>query len=214
MKKIVSFILILIFCASLSHGGKSTDGLLDGIEKANAEINDMQADFSQEIKYKSTGELQTASGIIKYKKQNYIYMYQKKPQEQHTYVDGKKITVYVPANNQAVVEKWKDALKSDAILAVVIDFIKDSKKFIKEHDIDLTSQTDKEYVLCVKSVGAANTPDMTINIDKQTLLLNRAEFGNDNFTVNVKLKNYKLNAGLQNGIFKFKPAKNVDVIEL
>jgi outer membrane lipoprotein-sorting protein len=157
------------------------------IEAADKNVKDMEFNFTQKINYVSTNEKQTSSGIVKYKKQNYIYMFQKNPSEQYTYIDGRKMTVYVPANKQAVVENWKDVLNSDMILTTIIGFGKNFRSFEKDHSIVLESQNDKEYVLLMKPNNQKQVWSMHINVDKETLLVNSAVFDNKNFIINVKL---------------------------
>lgn len=216
MKKIYILVLVLLcssFSISYSDDIKVNDVLMK-MEQIDKNIQDMEFNFTQEIDYTSTNEKQISSGAVKHKKQNYIYVYQKKPQEQYTYIDGKRITIYVPANKQAIVENWKDVLNSDIILTTIIGFSKNFRTFERDHSIKLESQNSKEYTLLMKSNNPKQIWQMYINIDKETLLVNSAIFDNKNFIINVKLTDYKLNVGLQTDIFKFKPAKDIDVIEL
>ncbi|MFA7074179.1 MAG: outer-membrane lipoprotein carrier protein LolA [Endomicrobiaceae bacterium] len=217
MKKKYIFILAFI-CVfyNFSYGENvKTDDVLSKIETADKNIRDMEFNFMQTISYVSTGEKQASSGIVKYKKQNYIYMFQKKPCEQHTYIDGKKMTVYVPANKQAVVENWKDVLNSDMILTMLVGFGKNFRSFEKNNLIILEeSQNNKEYRLLMKPKDSGQLWEMHINIGKETLLVNSAEFDNKNFIIDVELKGYKLNTGVGTDIFRFKPEKDIEVIEL
>lgn len=216
MKKIYILVLVLL-CSlfSISYGDDiKVNDVLMKMEQVDKNIQDMEFNFIQEIDYTSTNEKQISSGAVKHKKQNYIYMSQKKPQEQYTYIDGKKITIYVPANKQAIVENWKDVLNSDIILTTIIGFSKNFRTFERDHSIKLESQNAKEYTLLMKSNNPKQIWQMYINIDKETLLVNSAIFDNKNFIIDVKLTDYKLNVGLQTDIFKFKPTKDIDVIEL
>ncbi|MDD3053244.1 MAG: outer-membrane lipoprotein carrier protein LolA [Endomicrobiia bacterium] len=216
MKNFYILVLILVcssFNISYSDDIKVNDILMK-MEKIDKNIQDMEFNFTQEIDYISTDEKQISSGAVKHKKPNYIYMYQKNPNEQYTYIDGKKITIYVPANKQAIVESWKDVLNSDIILTTIIGFSKNFRTFEKDHSIILESQNDKEYTLLMKSNNPKQTWQMYINVDKETLLVNGAVFDNKNFVIKVKLTDYKLNVGLQTDIFKFKSTKDIDVIEL
>jgi len=216
MKKTYIFITAFIcICFGVSYGAAGNAGdVLSKIEAADKNVKDMEFNFTQKINYVSTNEKQTSSGIVKYKKRNYIYMFQKNPSEQYTYIDGRKMTVYVPANKQAVVENWKDVLNSDMILTTIIGFGKNFRSFEKDHSIVLESQNDKEYVLLMKPNNQKQVWSMHINVDKETLLVNSAEFDNKNFIINVKLTDYKLNVGFRTDVFKFKPAKDIEVIEL
>lgn len=216
MKKFYILILILMsFLSGLSQAetAKTIEAILTDMEQTGKNIKDMAFDFTQEINYISTNEKMSVCGQVKHKKQNYIYIYQKNP-EQYTYIDGKKITIYVPANKQAFVESWKDVVNSDIIITTIIGFSKNWKTFKKSHSIEMISENDKEYTLLTKPLDFKKSWTMNINIDKHTLLVNSAFFDNNNFTISVKMTNYKLNLGLNSAVFRFNPAKNIEVIQL
>lgn len=187
--------------------------IIKSMEKTEATIVDMSIDYTQTITYFSTGEKQSTRGEIKMKDVN-IYMYQRQPKYQHTYIDGKKIITYVPANKQAVVDNWKDVLENDVLLATALNFSKNYKRARIEYFINLIVQTDNEYCLIVKSVQEKADWKLYLNVDTKTFLVNSAIFENSNFKVEVKLSNYKLNTGLSDSIFQFNLPKDVELVEL
>lgn len=187
--------------------------IIKSMETKEATIVDMSIDYTQTIIYFSTGEKQSTRGEIKMKDAN-IYMYQRQPKYQHTYIDGKKIITYVPANKQAVVDNWKDILENDVILATALNFSKNYKRAKLEYFISLILQTDNEYCLMVKSVQEKADWKLYLNVDTKTFLVNSAIFENNNFKVEVKLSNYRLNTGLSDSIFQFTLPKDVELVEL
>ena len=74
MKKTYIFITAFIcICFGVSYGAAVNAGdVLSKIEAADKNVKDMEFNFTQKINYVSTNEKQTSSGIVKYKKQNYI----------------------------------------------------------------------------------------------------------------------------------------------
>ncbi len=187
--------------------------IIKSMETKEATIVDMSIDYTQTIVYFSTGEKQSTRGEIKMKDAN-IYMYQRQPKYQHTYIDGNKIITYVPANKQAVVDSWKDILENDVLLATALNFSKNYKRAKLEYFISLIVQTDNEYCLMVKSVQEKADWKLYLNVDTKTFLVNSAVFENNNFKVEVKLSNYRLNTGLSDSIFKFTLPKDVELVEL
>lgn len=187
--------------------------IIKSMETKEATIVDMSIDYTQTIVYFSTGEKQSTRGEIKMKDAN-IYMYQRQPKHQHTYIDGKKIITYIPANKQAIVDNWKDVLENDVILATALNFSKNYKRAKLEYFISLIVQTDNEYCLMVKSVQEKADWKLYLNVDTKTFLVNSAVFENNNFKVEVKLSNYRLNTGLSDSIFKFTLPKDIELVEL
>lgn len=216
MKKTFFTFLIAILSVTVVSAREVTPlvtKIIKSMEKTEATIVDMSIDYTQTITYFSTGEKQSTRGEIKMKDVN-IYMYQRQPKYQHTYIDGKKIITYVPANKQAIVDNWKDVLENDVLLATALNFSKNYKRARIEYSINLIVQTDNEYCLIVKSVQEKSDWKLYLNVDTKTFLVNSAIFENSNFRVEVKLSNYKLNTGLSDGIFQFNLPKDVELVEL
>jgi chaperone LolA len=216
MKKIFFAFLIGIFSAVFVFARETSPlaaKVIKSMEKTENTIVDAGLEYTQTITYFSTGEKQSSRGEIKIKGQN-IYMFQRLPKRQYVYIDGKKMITYIPENKQALVDKWKDILENDVVLATAINFSKNYKRDKKEYTVSLILQTDQEYCLLVKSVSEKQTWKLYLNVGVKTFLVNSAVFENDNFKSEVKLLNYKLNTGLSDGIFRFDCPKDVEIVEL
>ena len=213
MKKFILMFFVMFVGAGLCAQEISIDEILANIEKKDSSIQDLSVDYTQLINYYSVDEKQTSYGDVKFQKQNNLCIVQKKPQLQYTYIDGKKMTVYVPANNQAIVDSWKSVLKNDIIVATMINFSKNWKQLKKTATIELSNQTDNDYVLLIKPIENEGWK-LFVNVDKQNYLINETVFDNGNFAINVTLKNYRTNIKLKNSLFKFVPDKDTEVIEL
>lgn len=213
MKKFILMFFVVFAGSNLFAREVSVDTILANIEKKDNSIQNLSVDYVQQINYYSVNEKQTSSGDVKFKKQNNLCIIQKAPQLQYTYIDGKKMTVYVPANNQAIVDNWKSVLKNDIIVATMINFSKNWKQLKKTATIELSGQTDDDYILLIKPIENEGWK-LFINIDKENYFVNETVFDNGNFSLNVKLKNYRTNIKLNNSLFKFVPDKETEVIEL
>ena len=205
---VVLFISSNVFCKEQTK----LDIVLNNLEKENKTITDFQTNYFQTITYLSTDEQLNSEGIFKYKKQNYIYLEQTKPERQYNYIDGRNITTYIPANRQAIVEKWKDVVNSDVILTSVFRFINNWKTFKKDFIVELKEETKVNYLFLIKSKDVKEKWEMTINISKNTFQVMKVSFNNENFTVNIKLVNYRLNNNFSKDMFKFVVPKNIEVI--
>jgi chaperone LolA len=217
MKKIFFAFLIGFFSVGVvfsQDDGKIVTNIIKSMETTESTIVDMSVDYMQTITYFSTGEKQSNRGEIKMKDVN-IYMYQKLPKHQYTYIDGKKITTYVPENKQVVVDNWKDILENDVVLATTLNFSKNYKRAKRDYSVSLILQTNQEYCLLIKSLNMKkNDWKLYLNVDTKTFLVNSSIFENSNFKVEVKLLNYKLNTGLNDSVFQFSCPKDVELVEL
>ena len=208
------FIMMLFVCFPLIWAQmENLNDILMKMEQVNMQMQDMQFDYVQKLKYKDVDEEQTTKGTIKYRDKNHICLYQKPPQEQYIYVDGSKITTYVPANKQAIVENWKNLLNNDELLMTIIDFNKNWKVFKKNHIIELDGETETDYVLFIKSKNPALNWIMYIELNKESFLMDTATYSNKNYTVNINLTNYGIDNNFSDDVFKFKPTEDIDVID-
>ena len=214
---LIIFLMMLFVCLpiiSAQDGSKiNLDTILLKMEQVNLKMQDMQFDYVQKLNYTTVEEQQVTQGQIKYKDKNHICIYQKPPQEQYIYVDGSKITTYVPENKQAIVENWKNLLNNDELLMTIIDFNKNWKAFKKNHIIEFNSETQTDYILFVKSKNSKIGWNMYIELNKETFLMDSAVYSNKNYTVNIDLKNYVIDNNFGEDVFKFKPTKDIDVID-
>ena len=213
MKKFILIFFIMFAVTNLFSQEVSIDTILANIEKKDNSVSNLTVDYTQKINYYSVDETQTSYGDVKFKKQNNLCIIQKSPQLQYTYIDGKKIIVYTPANNQAIVDSWKDVLKNDIIVATIINFSKNWKQLKKTATIELANQTDNEFVLLIKPIKNEGWK-LFVNVDKENYFVNETNFDNGNFSLNVQLKNYRTDMKIKDSLFKFVPDKETEVIEL
>lgn len=215
--KLSSFVILFFVCVSFVFAEtqkQDIDTILSKLEKQDAAIKDLQADYFQTLTYLSTDEQFTSEGVFKHKKPNYIYLGQTKPAKQFSYIDGKNITTYVPDNRQAIVERWKDVINSDMLLTSVFKFMQNWKTLKKDYIIELNEETKVDYSFSMKPINEKEKWTMIITVNKSSSLITKTSFNNGNFIVDVKLTNYKINNNFKNDVFKFIAPKNVDVIEL
>ncbi len=216
MKKIIYLVLICFMSSApvfAREGSSVATKVIKSMEEAQASIVDAALEYTQTITYFSTGERQVTRGEIKMKEPN-IYIYQRQPKYQHTYIDGKKMITYVPENKQAIIESWKEILENNILLAAALNFNKNYKNAKIDYNVTMVVQTDKEYCLMVKSVNVNENWKIYLNVDSTKFLVNSAIYENNNFKVEVKMHNYKLNTGLSDSIFEFNAPKDVEVVEM
>ncbi len=219
MNKIFLFFMSIlavsfVFAGNLFAEQGNIDEILASIEKKNMSVKDMQADYSQTITYLATDEKVFSDGIFKHKKPDYINLVQLKPERQYTYIDGKNMTTYVPANKQAIVEKWKNVVNSDVVLTSVFKFTKNFKVLKKDYNIELRNQTNIDYSFLISPISKKENWKMMITVSKANSLVTASSFDNGNFVVDIEIKNYKINNNFSNDIFRFVSPEKVDVIEL
>ena len=187
--------------------------ILMKMEAADKKINSLEADYTQEVFYSATDETQNVIGNIKYRKPENIFIIQKTPQEQHIYIDGKKITVYTPENEQAVIDNWKNVINGDFAPASLINFGSSWRELKKENTINYIGEDTENYIIELYPAKKKEWT-MQIHISKNTLYPQKALVTASGLSIKLDLKNYRVNPNFKKDIFKFTPEKNVEVIKL
>jgi chaperone LolA len=212
MKKIIAG----LFCAVVFCGAgfaAEVDDILKRVQDADGKVKSIELNFKQTVEFNLTGERQQNEGTVKFKKPDNIRITQDDP-EQHIYIDGKRITIYTPANLQAVSDKWKNAVAADNVPAWLVNIASNFKALSKENTITLESENEKDYVLRIKPNDPKNNYTLTLFIGKGTYLPTGAVLRSDAVNVVIKIYQYKLNPSFSSEDLKFKAPMGVELIEL
>lgn len=218
MKKLVLFLVaVLLSFGSVSIFAQTNEEKLNDVlskmEAADKKINTLEVDYSQEVFYSATNEMQKVEGNLKYKKPNDIFIVQKTPQEQRIYIDGKKITIYTPENAQAVTDNWKNIVNGDFAPASMVSFGSNWKNIKKDNVINYIGEDTENYILQIYP-SQKKEWTMEMYVSKTTFYPRKAVVNAAGLSVNVDMSNYKINQSFKKDIFKFSAPEGVEVIKL
>ncbi|MDR0800495.1 MAG: outer-membrane lipoprotein carrier protein LolA [Endomicrobium sp.] len=191
----------------------SLNDILKKMEEAEKKINTLKADYTRSIFFESTKERQEFAGTLFLKKPDSIYIKQKTPQEQRIYIDGKNITVYVPENEQAVIDDWKNVADGDFAPAAIISFGSNWRKIKKTNVISFGGENEKYVVIKVNPMRNKDW-NVKIYVSKTTMYPGKAVIESDGVKAEIIFKSYTLNPALDKNIFKFNASVGVEIIKL
>jgi outer membrane lipoprotein-sorting protein len=80
--------------------------------------------------------------------------------------------------------------------------------------VELKEETRVGYSFFIKPKNTKEKWNMMIIVSKNTFQVMEVSFNNENFVVDVKLSNYKLNNNFSKDMFKFVAPKNIEIINL
>jgi chaperone LolA len=210
---IVSVAFIVLAVVAFAHiKDDNLNDILKKMETVKEKIGTLKADYTWSIFFESTKEKQEISGTLFLKKPGSIYINQRMPQEQHIYIDGKNITIYIPKNRQAVIESWKNFIDGNFFLAVVTNFRSSWREIKKTNIISFGGENVKYVVIKVNPVENKGW-NIKIYVSKATMYPEKIVIESDGVRGEIIFKNYTFNTVLNKDMFKFN-ASGIEVIKL
>ncbi|MDR3071130.1 MAG: outer membrane lipoprotein carrier protein LolA [Endomicrobium sp.] len=204
---------IIIFSLSFAYAlGQSPPPFLLEFENPKTKIDTFKVDYTQFVFFEHTKEKQEMCGTIFFKNGS-ICMIQRMPQEQQIYVDGKNITIYTPANKQAVVDDWKNVIDVGFNPATIVDFRNSWKKIKKTNVINFEFETKNHVIIRITPIKNKKW-DMKVYISKTTMNVDRAVMCSEDVTIEIIFKNYIANPLLNKNMFELKVSDDVEIIKL
>jgi outer membrane lipoprotein carrier protein len=195
---------------------ESSDSLFNfliRLEQNEKKINTVKADFVQTIFFEDTGEKQEIVGTVFLRKPDNIYITQRTPQEQRIYINAKTVTIYTPAEKQAIVDNWKNSFDGSFSPAAIVGFGSFWRELKKDNEISLGGYGENSIIIKVSSVKDKNFNAM-IYISKISMNPKKAIINSQGLKLEIVFNNYFVNPKLSLDIFKFKYPDDVEVIKL
>jgi len=212
---ILSFTMAISCVWAISAG----EDLVEKVDARYAQIQDLQADFTQETLFEGFTTGFTSSGRLYLKKPGLLRWEYLQPSEEQIYVDGDQVMMYVPEHQQVV----KGALTQMAASKGPLALLQGVGKLSQQFTIVESESGSKE---------GGNSPSLTLvpkpaeneapTIKKIVLKLFPDSFLIQGITVfevsgnisRVEFDHIQLNKGLSTRLLTFKVPPGVVVVEL
>lgn len=215
MKRGPLFVASLFLLSPLLATGTLDQALIE-MEAHNKTVKNIQFDFRQEIQFFNTNGVSEVTGAAAFQKPGQMRIEKKKPENQLTISNGKKMWVYTPAYKQV----WVGSANHWAGASFLPKGIIPMDNYVKE----LTTN----FKMKLKSGGGATSelwisaepknPDlgyrMEMLISTTTWLPVKTVFQSDTAKIVTELLNTKINLDIPNATFRFLPPKGTEVIPL
>ena len=209
----VAIVLVLPIGVLAQIEDNSLSDILKKMEEAEKKINTLKADYTRSIFFESTKEKQEFAGTLFLKKPDSVYINQRTPQEQRIYIDGGNITIYVPENEQAVIDDWKNVIDKDFTPATIISFGSNWRKIKRTNVISFGGENEKYVVIKINPMKNEDW-NIKIYVSKTTMYPGKAVIESDGVKSEIIFKSYILNPMLDKNIFKFNALAGVEIIKL
>jgi chaperone LolA len=218
--------LCLLFSCFLAVNpvlGEATriEDVLDRMQSVENQIKDLEFSFTQDIEFKTVKESYRLEGGLLFKQPNRVVFDQSAPVKQKLVSDGKRLWVYSPEKKQVYIDKWKKWKGITYFLPGVFYEEGRMSKLRKNLVIKLDSEDEKNYVLYI-----VPKKDKKINsyfpggfefymwVDKADMYPKKTKFISRDFQCVTDTKEWKINTGLKDDLFKFSVPEGVEVFHL
>jgi len=208
----VSGILCILFGCSFAEA-ITIDEILSRMRAADENAKVLEFNFTQQIKFSLTGETQTKSGEMTFRKPDNIRIVQKKPAEQLMVGDGRKIWVYTPSYGQAVVDDWKKWLKNNELVYVFFGLARSFKEFESNYRFRYVSKNEKGFLLSLEP-RKKDFPRMTLVVDDVSFIPVQTNVILGNTEITSDIDGLKVNPQINKDTFKFRAPDKTEVIRL
>src|SRR5512137_1016620 len=176
-------------------------------------IQDLKADFKQEISSPTTGRTKTTYGVVKLKKPGKMRWDYAKPEKKHFISDGTTLWVYEPEDQQC----FKQEMKSQNLSAAVT-FLTGKGKLADEFNFELLPDgklgaKDDYAVKLTPKVPSAQFKTITLVVDPKAFQVKLSVVATpDGGQSKVWFTGVELNKKIDDKVFKFTPPPGVRVI--
>ena len=207
---IFAMFFFILVSASIAWGDPVTDTVIKGLAKHYAEVEDIQADFSQKTMVKTLGREQVKTGTVKFKRPGMMRWDYKKPTGQQLITDGFSLWVYNPEDKTVFMRKVDKANSTNVLIQILSGKVDVSKEFnAKAGEI----KDGKHRLILRPKDRTTGYEKAVLHIDEKTFRIENIEvwdlYGNE---TNTTLSNVKYNSKLKSSLFVFTPKAGVEVI--
>lgn len=190
------------------------DEIISKFKEWDSKLESLDVNFTQEIYFKEADLKQKVEGNMQFLKPNFLRIEHKKPAPQIITTDKKNITIYKPADKQAVLTKWDTWINTQTqSLSGILDFGNYSS-LSKNHKIEVLRQGENSPYILVLTPASGNTYTLKLIISPVNFFPSQAEFNVEGSITTTTLTKAKINDSLSKDIFTFTPSSKIEIINL
>ncbi len=191
----------------------STKHVIEQLEKWDDNLSSLKAEFRQTVYFRDAGLEKKLSGKIWYKKPDYLKIIHTNKPRQEFVTDKETLWIYKPAEKQVIKAKWKKWLKTqNNKFSGILDFGNYST-ILENNEIEMSTGTRK-IVLTLKSKKNANLYTLKLFLSAEDFFPQSALLKVKDTEIKTELFETVKNVKIKDKVFRFKPPKNCELIEL
>ncbi|MCB4757121.1 MAG: outer membrane lipoprotein carrier protein LolA [Elusimicrobia bacterium] len=192
------------------------DQVLSRLDNKEKGIKAIQFDFKQEIDFIGSDMKSEVEGQALFEKPGKLKISKRKPDEQMTISDGKKIWVYTPAYNQIWEGRWKTWVNNQMIptgLFPFNDFVHELRQYF-----NLSLKSDDKEATEVQIVAVPKDSlrgyRLMVYLSTETWFPHKTVYTSESATITTSIDRVEVNPSLPKGTFIFLPPKGAEIISM
>lgn len=209
--------IVCVLGLSLSAVGQDVDTIIAQVQRQYEQTNDMQAAFIQLSLIKSVNQTKESRGLVYFKKPGKMRWEYTEPEQQLLVSDSKTMWLYVPDDEQVLLQEAEEAYGSKTPVVFLSGMGKLQNDFyIKLLPAD-TSKTQLVSGHRLELLPKQPQPDVAkliLTVDPVTFqIVHTAVYDPYGNITDVYLQNVEINQTLPDELFQFEIPEGVDVIK-
>jgi outer membrane lipoprotein carrier protein len=193
--------------------------VLERFERFDAGLRTLSGEFRQSVHSQDTGQSQSVSGTLAYRKKDRLRVEHLSPEPQTLVCDGARVWVWRPANRQVIRSKLADWKKSQPLAQGLLDF-GNYAGLLKRYDVSLATVsapgTDghRSLVLSLKPLEASRGDFLlTLRLSTKDFFPFDSELRVGAVTARTAFSGIRFNPELPDSQFQFRPPPGADVLD-
>lgn len=189
---------------SLVQAG-DVDSYLGEIEAKYKDVKALKVNFTQETSNEFLPAPYIQEGKLSLAKPSNLHWNITSPVEQHYYVDAEKLTVWNPAQNQAIISS------NEAQNSEITSLLTNLSKLKEQYKIQLVDEEAERIHFKLQSQELQG--ELELWFSQKELFLEEITVKTSNATTKLKFSAFDLNPTLDAKEFTFTPQKDTDIID-
>ena len=210
MRNTLSIILCWLLVGISAAYAYDAHDIIEHLQKKYDSIHDASIVFTQRAQFAVTKSIQEFSGSLSLKKGN---KYRIELIDRTIVTDGKAVWSYTKANNQVVIDTFRDDPKSFTLERVLMSIPKNYNATVLGKE--KIGVREASIVQLLPRSGRSILLWMKIWVDENEWLMRKMEIMDRSETLTTyTISEIKLNTGISDSRFQFDPPRGVEVIDL
>ncbi len=209
----LQIVFLLITCCSSAQAA-DLESVIAGLQRRYGSIKTMTGNFEQT--YRAPGIDQVESGGFWLKKPGLMRWEYRNPEEKLFIADGRETYLYVPADRQVTVQSFTTEEMHNTPLEFLLGSVDIDKSFAASWENQLKPKNEATFLIRLTPRRSdAQYSYLVLEVDQKSCDIVRIvirEPGGD--TSEFVFSDLKMNARVDNGLFKFKAPKGVETIRI
>ncbi len=193
--------------------------VLERFERFDAGLQTLSGEFRQSVHSQDTGQTQSVSGSLAYRKKDRLRIEHAQPEAQTLVCDGARVWVWRPANGQVIRSKLEDWKRSQPLAQGLLDF-GNYAALVKRYDVSLATVSapdadgHRSLALALKPLDRSQGDFLlTLRLSTRDFFPFDSELRVGAVTARTVFSGVRFNPGLPESQFQFRPPPGADILD-